>query len=332
MLSKILPLSFLGHATLAASPEEWKERTIYQVITDRFARNEDDPSAPCDLHRYCGGTFKGIQSKLDYISGMGFDAIWISPIPVNHGEDYHGYGALDWYTVNPHFGTKEDLKELVAEAEKKNIWIMLDVVANHVAYVDLDFSGVIPFNKDEYYHTKCQINNWNDPNEVEYCRLANLPDLNQDHPFVRQALKDWVHGTVQEFGFQGIRVDTVPEVKREFWSEYGQAAGVYQVGEIFNGDVNYVASYQGPLTATLNYPMYFNIKSVFNYMQSMYNLRTIRNQEKAAFKDHTVLGTFIDNHDNIRFLNVNGNIQLLKSALTFLLFTEGIPIVYYGTE
>lgn len=78
--------------------------------------------------------------------------------------------------------------------------------------------------------------------------------------------------------------------------------------------------------------MYFNIKSVFNYLQSMYALRTVRNQEKTSFKDHTVLGNFLDNHDNTRFLNANGNIQLLKSALTFMLFTEGIPIVYYGTE
>ena len=73
---------------------------------------------------------------------------------------------------------------------------MLDVVANHVAPVDLDFSEVTPFNKSEYYHSKCQISNWNDPGNVEYCRLANLPDLNQDNAFVRSTLKTWVHDTV----------------------------------------------------------------------------------------------------------------------------------------
>jgi len=196
---------------------------------------------------------------------MGFDAIWISPIPKNKGNDYHGYAALDWFEVNPHMGSKEDLKSLVDAAHAKNIWIMLDVVANHVAPIDQDYGSVNPFNKSEYYHSKCQISDWNNEGNVEYCRLANLPDLNQDNSFVRSTLKTWVHDTVQEFGFDGIRVDTVPEVKRPFWSEYGAEAGVYQVGEVFNGNVNYVASYQGPLTATLNYPLYFTIKSVFDY-------------------------------------------------------------------
>ena len=120
-----------------------------------------------DLRKYCGGTFKGIEKKLDYIKGMGFSAIWISPIPENMGDDYHGYAALDWYKVNPHFGTEQDLKDLVAACHEMDIWVMLDVVANHVAPVDLDYSKVNPFNKDEHYHSKCQIHNWQDPNDVE---------------------------------------------------------------------------------------------------------------------------------------------------------------------
>lgn len=86
---------------------------------------------------------------------MGFDAIWISPIPENLGDDYHGYGAINWWNVNPHFGTSQDLKDLVNAAHSKGIWVMLDVVANHVGYVDLDFQKVTPFNKAEYYHAKC---------------------------------------------------------------------------------------------------------------------------------------------------------------------------------
>ena len=108
---------------------------------------------------------------------MGFDAIWISPIPENKGDDYHGYAGLNWYNVNPNFGDSQDLKDFVSAAHEKGIWIMLDVVANHVAPVDLDFSEVTPFNDSSYYHSKCQINNFNNQTEVEYCRIANLPDL-----------------------------------------------------------------------------------------------------------------------------------------------------------
>ena len=100
------------------------------------------------------------------------------------------------------------------------IWVMLDVVANHVAYIDTDYYKVTPFNDSSHYHVKCQIVNWNDQNEVEYCRLANLPDLNQDNQWVRQTLLNWVKDTVQKFNFDGIRIDTVPHVKKPFWKEY----------------------------------------------------------------------------------------------------------------
>ncbi len=166
------------------------------------------------MHKYCGGDFKGIIQQLDYIKGMGFDAIWISPIPENYGDDYHGYAALNWYNVNPHFGSEQDLLDLVSACHEKGIWVMLDVVANHVAYIDEDYYKVTPFNDASHYHAKCQINNWNDPNEVEQCRLANLPDLNQDNQWVRSTLQQWVKDIVQKFNFDGIRVDTVPEVKK----------------------------------------------------------------------------------------------------------------------
>ena len=154
-------------------------------MTDRFART-DGSSADCgDLHKYCGGTFKGIENHLDYIKNLGFDAIWISPIPENYGNDYHGYAALNWNNVNPNFGTSADLKHLVDTAHSKGIWVMLDVVANHVAPIDLDFSKVTPFNDASYYHSKCDINDFNNQWQVENCRLSNLPDLDQSNSFVR---------------------------------------------------------------------------------------------------------------------------------------------------
>jgi len=107
----------------AAKPAQWRERSIYQLLTDRFALPDGDTTTTCDVGkaRYCGGTWAGIEGQLDYIQGMGFDAIWISPITKNieqstaYGEAYHGYWQQDIYSVNSHFGTMEDLKAL-AEA------------------------------------------------------------------------------------------------------------------------------------------------------------------------------------------------------------------------
>lgn len=119
--------------------------------------------------------------QLDYIKNMGFDAIWISPIPENLGNDYHGYAALNWNNVNPYFGSPNDLYELVQAAHSKDLWVMLDVVGNHVAPVDLDYSKLVPFNDAKYFHSKCDIVHWDNQPEVETCRLFNLPDLDQSN-------------------------------------------------------------------------------------------------------------------------------------------------------
>lgn len=94
---------------------------------------------------------------------MGFDAIWISPIPHNAPPDYHGYGALNWEQVNEHFGTSDDLHALIEACHARDIWVMLDVVGNHSSYYsNADFSNVYPLNKAEYYHPYCSIVNWDD--------------------------------------------------------------------------------------------------------------------------------------------------------------------------
>ena len=68
-------------AVAAHTAEEWKSRAIYQILTDRYAKTDGSTTKCTALNVYCGGTFKGVTNNLDYIQGMGFDAIWISPIP-----------------------------------------------------------------------------------------------------------------------------------------------------------------------------------------------------------------------------------------------------------
>ena len=324
--------SLLAFTTSAKTADEWKSRTVYQLLTDRFAKTDGSTDECSDLHNYCGGTFKGIQNNLDYIAGMGFDAIWISPIPHNAEADYHGYGALDWEKVNEHFGTDEELIELIEACHARDIWVMLDVVANHTSYyADSDFSNVYPFNKAEYYHDSCDID-WGDQWSIENCWLSGLPDLDQDNDFVRDYLKEWINGVVTRFDFDGIRIDTIPHVPKPFWSEYNEAAGVFQMGECFNGDSYYVGDYQNYVTALFNYPMFFSIRDVFGSGQSMYNFRTRYEEEEKAFKNVDILGSFMDNHDNARFLSIWGDKASFKNAVAFALTARGIPFFYYGDE
>eukprot|EP01129_Flabellula_baltica_P013033 TRINITY_DN5987_c0_g1_i2.p1 TRINITY_DN5987_c0_g1~~TRINITY_DN5987_c0_g1_i2.p1 ORF type:complete len:404 (+),score=64.47 TRINITY_DN5987_c0_g1_i2:283-1494(+) len=277
-------------------------------------------------------------NHLDYILGMGFDAIWISPVIKNTPGGYHGYWAEDWYEINPHFGTREELKALVQACHAKGIWVMVDVVANHVGPVGYNYTTINPFNKATHYHgcdqcpPGCSISDWNNLEQIQMCRLAGLPDLDQSNNFVRETLYDWIRDLVSDYDLDGIRIDTIPEIKPDFWSGYAKSAGVFQIGEAYNGNTNFVASYQDVIDSVFSYPMFFTLRDVFAYKHSMYNIQNTLKEYKSAFKDLSVLGNFIDNHDQARFLSVQPDLQLYKNGLTYTLLSEGIPFVYYGTE
>ena len=332
-----LILSFCSLIILSISrtAEEWKSRAIYQLMTDRFATSNASP-APCNVSemKYCGGDHKGLKDHLDYIKGMGWDAIWISPIVKNAEGSYHSYHTIDFYGLNEHFGTEEDMQNLVKAMHDNDIWLMLDVVANHVGLVGNDFRSINPFNSPEHYHDPCTITDWTNYEMVEYCRLADLPDLKHENDYVADELLRWIKYMVDKYHVDGLRVDTVPEVPRWFWKKFNEACGVFQMGEVFNGNVEYVASYQGPLTATFNYPLYYSINDGFK--GDMTYLHEYFTEKRGVYQDATVLGVFIGNHDNPRFLHQDEWNQRTKKQLdnasVFSVFWEGIPIVYYGDE
>lgn len=152
-----------------ASPDDWKSRSIYQVVTDRFARSDGSTTAPCDPGEgvYCGGSWRGLINRLDYIQGMGFSAVWISPVTLNllqktkNLESYHGYWQQDLYAVNPQFGTMEDLKDLSDALHKRDMYLMLDVVVGNMAFAgapeEVDYSVFDPFNQQQFFHPYCPM-------------------------------------------------------------------------------------------------------------------------------------------------------------------------------
>ncbi len=308
--------------------DQWKSRSIYQVLTDRFARTSG--SGSCNLSKYCGGSYKGIQSKLDYIKGMGFDAIWISPIVENTAGSYHGYHLTNLYKLNTNFGTEDDLKNLITACHKKDIWVMVDVVANHVGPVGTDFSKITPFNKAEHYHDWCDITDWSNQWQVENCRLCGLPDLKQENTWVTEKLLSWITDIVKKYSFDGIRIDTIMEVPKSFWDKFRKSAGVFQIGEAFDGRLDYVADYQNHLDSVFNYPLYYTIKSSF--CGSFRNLEGYFMNSRSHFPHPEYMATFVENHDNPRFLNQCNDVGKFTNAAIFSLLWEGIPVFYYGGE
>ena len=344
MRMMMLVVSMLGlmmTITEGRTTAEWKTRTVYQLLTDRFA-SPSGSGCPNGLSDYCGGTFKAAVDELAYVQGMGFDAVWISPIPTNTPQGYHGYWAQDFNQVNAHFGTAQELTDMVSAFQGRGVWVMLDVVANHVGPVGYDYSSIVPFNQQQYYHgcaqcpkspSACDINDYTCfTTEVQTCRLSGLPDLNQSVPFVSQFLTQWVQQTVQAYKFDGLRIDTVPEVDAAFWKSFQQAAQVYAVGEVFVSDMSCISKYAQVLDGLLSYPMYFTLRNVFQSGQSLVQINQTREQYLQNVPDPAALFTFVDNHDNARFLYQNPDLISYRAALAYVLMAEGIPCVYYGTE
>jgi alpha-amylase len=232
--------------------------------------------------------------------------------------------------LNTHFGTEEDFKALVTECHKRDIWVMVDVVANHAGPVGTDFGRINPFNRAEHYHDWCEINNWGNQWEVENCRLCGLPDLKQENDWVTQKLLEWIHDLVQKYNIDGIRIDTIMEVPKWFWDKFRQSAGVFQIGEAFNGDPGYVADYQNHLDSVFNYPLYYAIKSSFcgNFKDLEYYWFNTR----KAFPAPEYTATFVENHDNPRWLNECNDRAKFTNAVIFSLLWEGIPVFYYAGE
>merc|ERR1711915_415082 len=198
-----------------------------------------------------------------------------------------------------------------------------------------DFSMFNPFNKPEHYHNLCQIEDNLNQDEMEHCRLANLPDLDQDNLEVRELLYNWIASLTEIFGFDGYRIDTARHGQKDFWPQFQEYAGTFVLGEVAGDDtrIEYDASYQQVMDGVLNFPIYYSIKKVFTEGYPMTYLKDILDSERKYFKNLKLTGTFIDNHDTMRFLNTADNdLSKLRNSLAFLCFGDGIPILYAGTE
>jgi len=123
---------------------------------------------------------------------MGFDAVWISPIIDNYDGGYHGYWGKDINKLNTHFGSENEFIDFIKACHDRNIWVMVDVVANHMGNTDQNYTHNSPFNSSDHYHSFCIISDsdFSSKNQqrIENCRLASLADLKQENDFVKSHL------------------------------------------------------------------------------------------------------------------------------------------------
>ena len=208
----------------------WKKEVGYQIYPRSFYDSNNDGI----------GDLNGITAKLDYLKELGITLIWVCPIFKSPMDD-NGYDISDYYDVNPEFGTKEDLEKLIAEAEKRGIKVILDLVINHTSDEHEWFLEALknPESKyRNYYIFKRGKNglpptNWRshfggsawekvegeadeNGNEMYYLHLftKKQPDLNWENPEVRKELYKMVNYWLEK-GIAGFRVDAINSIKKD---------------------------------------------------------------------------------------------------------------------
>ncbi|BDI31653.1 glycosyl hydrolase [Capsulimonas corticalis] len=355
---------------------------IYQIMPDRFSDGDaanNDPAIAKGLygrsnpHLYHGGDFQGIIQHLPYLKDLGVTAIWITPVyeNVHHVNtlqadgtapysDYHGYGAINQYGVEQHFGDLAGMRELVDRAHAIGVKVIQDQVANHVGPyhawakdppTPTWFTGTAKSHGNNTYQIWTVMDPHGAPDESAATLggwFANvLPDLNQNDPEVaRYEIQNalwWVGMT----GLDGIRQDTMPYVPRAFWTQWSTAITrqyphVNAVGEVFDGDSSLVSYFQGgrkgpdgvdtKMDSLFDYPLYFPLRRTFAQGGSFHDL-AVDEAHDWLFPHADHLVTFLGNHDVKRFSSEDGATPAgLSLAQTFLMTNRGIPLVYYGDE
>lgn len=328
---------------------------VYMVLTDRFSDGDSTNNGtqgneyrPGQLKYTQGGDWQGLINKLQYIKNLGVTAIWISPVSKNEllskdGQEsgYHGYFTKDFYSADPHFGSKEKLKEFVDKAHALGLKVILDAVPNHSAdyldgkatsYSSSTYQPAYPFNNPDWYHHNGDIVDWDNQNQVENYDLGGLDDINHENPAAKAEIINVYKKWVTEIGFDGVRVDAARSIPKTVLKEFETAVGVPTFGEIFYGDINYVSDYQNYEAGVLDFPLFFKAREVFAHDASFYDIKGILDND-YKYKNPNMLVTFLDNHDRDRFLCLaDDNYNKLRLGMTFLFTTRGVPDVYYGTE
>jgi glycosidase len=320
-----------------ANAPDWVAGTVmYQIFPDRFYAGDGRTWNPTQsLNDIYGGNLRGIIQKLDYVAEMGFNAIWLNPFfPDDH--THHGYHATDYFNVNPRLGSLEDIQELVAEAHRRGIRLVLDFVANHWSNQHESFQEAI---KDptsrfyEWYH-------WLDyPHDYEtFFGVMALPQVNVNNPEVRQYLLDSARFWLGEVGFDGLRCDYALGPSHDFWTEL--RAVVKQIkpdawlfGEVVESPAT-ILSYEGRFDGCLDFPLMQAMRDTFALgRMSLSAFDTFLHQHEHYFPRSYILPTFLDNHDMNRFSWLAGDDKRKLKLAALCQFTlSGPPVVYNGSE
>ena len=345
-----IPTPVQAKTPIPAPRSWWQDAVFYEIFVRSFYDSNGDGI----------GDFNGITEKLDYLQSLGVTALWL--MPVYPSPSYHGYDVTDYFNVNPEYGTLDDFKNLLLQAHKRGIHIILDLELNHTSNQNPWFSSSnndlqSPY-RDWYVWSATnpgylgpQGVAWFPGKQGYYYGIfgKSMPDLNYRTPAVTTEMEKVVAFWLNDIGVDGFRLDAINYLIEEgqkqinTQSTHNWLKGFYQVykadnpqaftvGEVFGSDATLAATYTGN-----QMDMIFNFELASSFINSANGQTNPAINSALAFAKQAMPGwqfaTFLTNHDQNRTMSVlNGSLDKAKLAAFLLLTTPGTPFIYYGEE
>jgi len=336
----------------------WKDLVFYEIFVRSFKDSDGDGI----------GDFQGIIQQLDYLNDgdpktqddLGVGALWL--MPINPSPSYHGYDVTDYYAINPDYGTLADFKQLLAEADKRGIKVIIDLVLNHTS-TEHPWFQASQDSESEFHNwyvwseTNPQTpgpwsqNVWhhNAANDLYYYGVfwGGMPDLNYDNPDVQVEMLDVSKFWLEEVGVDGFRVDAARYLFADgaVQQDTNTTIGWFEDWRIFYKGINPEAFTVGEvwtnLQVTAKYSDGMDSLFMFDLAEDVKNgvyasdaARIIASyQDVLTYFPEGNFSTFLSNHDQQRIMSLyDGNLEKAKLAALIYLTGPGVPFIYYGEE
>lgn len=349
---------------------------VYLIMSDRFVdgdesnnstKNTREKANKADVNGRWGGDIQGIINSFDHIAKLGCTAIWPTPMLCDDEEawSYHGYACSDYYHIDPRYGSNALYADMVAQAHKKGLKILMDMVPNHCGGAhwwmkDLPYQDWINQFPEFTNTNNCFTANY-DINASQYDKqLSNrgwfdkpMPDMNLENKDLLKYFQQWAIWWIEYADLDGLRVDTYPYIEKIPGSEWLAAIrkeypNINIVGECWTRPAPAVAYWQSGtknfdgfdsnLPTVMDFPVEEAIRQALendgNYwgggLTKVYDAMTM----DYMYADVNKLLTFLGNHDMSRIRDAvkDRDIRRVKLAYVLLATMRGIPQVLYGDE
>ncbi len=273
------------------------------------------------------GTFQAITARLDELKDLGVTVLWLMPIhPVGQkmrkGTLGSPYAVRDYYAINPEYGTADHLKQLVAEAHKRGLKVIIDMVANHTAWDSVMMQHPEFYKHDAAGKIAPPVPEWTD-----------VAGLNYENPELRaymiQMLKHWIDPAA--FDLDGFRCDVASMVPTTFWEQARAEMTRLKPDIMLLAEASKPELLTNAFDVDYSWPLHGTLNNVLLNGAPAYELKRSWEESRQQFPRGSLHLRISDNHDEARAVSrfsIKG--ALAASALMFCL--DGVPLLYNGME